>query len=133
MRKKRTSSTGFSVIEVLISLAILGIVALSIFMIQTSTWKGVIFSNRLTVAGQMIERQIEQLRMNIVANPVTNFPPHDSSYTENSITLSWKGTPVQRPVDGAWLDHVRQYTFTAAWGKGKADTLRVTTCLAQKF
>lgn len=126
-------SGGFTLLEILISLAILLVIGVAAFSIQSSTWKRVVTSTHLTVAGQMIERQIEQLRMNVSVNPNLYFPPSDSSYVENGITLSWTHGTVTRPHSATTLTDVMQYTFTAAWGKKSTDSLRVTTCISKLF
>jgi hypothetical protein len=68
------------------------------------------------------------------ADPELNFPPSDSSLTENGITLSWDIGPAYRPNgSGVELENVRQCDLTARWGTFTGDTLKVSTYLAKHF
>jgi len=106
----------------------------SIISLQASAWKRTTTSNRLLVAGQLIEKQIEYIRMNIAANPSVNFPPKDGTTSENNIALSWKISSVNR-LKGTTvvLANVRRCDLTASWGKSKGDTLVVTTYISKMF
>ncbi len=130
------NSRAFSMVEVLVSMAVLGIIAVSIFAFQTSSWKRSTNSNRTIVAGHMIERQIEVMRMNIDQDPVANFPAVGATKTieENGITLMYLVSDAYRPSDGSGpLDRVRKCDFVASWGKAKSDSLKVTTFLSKMF
>jgi prepilin-type N-terminal cleavage/methylation domain-containing protein len=130
------SSCGFSLLEILLVMVIVGIIGVNIMIFQTSSWKTTSTSNRMLVAGQMIEKQVEKLRMYIDVDPKNRFPPKDSSYTENGITLSWKFTDASRPIGPlprGPMANVRKCDLTAIWGKNRGDTLLVTTYLAKYF
>jgi type II secretory pathway pseudopilin PulG len=133
LRSCAKSNLGFSLLEALISLAIIGVIGVLIFSFQTSTWKMVTSSNHTIVAGHMIEKQIESIRMNIDQNPTANFPPAGGWVTGNGVTLTWTISPAARPTDGGPLSNVRKCDFIAGWGSGKSDTLTVSTYLAKKF
>jgi prepilin-type N-terminal cleavage/methylation domain-containing protein len=126
--------SGFTLIEILMTIMIVGVIALNIMMFQTSSWKRTSSSNKLLVAGQMIERQIEYLRMKIDSDPINNFPPHDSTITENGIKLSWNISSAHRPKESSGsLPNVRRCDLIASWGKEKNDSLVVTTYIARSF
>jgi len=133
LAKPSFASDAFTLLEVLISLAIIGVIGILIFSIQFTSWKQVTSSNRCIVAGHMIERQIETMRMTISKDQEHNFPPDDGSVVENGVTLSWRIAPALRPTDGSTLTHVRKCDLIALWGSGKNDTLRVTTYLSKMF
>ena len=125
---------GFAIMEILLLMVIIGIIGANILFLQNSTWKRTGSSNRLLIAGQMIEKQIEQLRMYVDNNPEENFPPSDSSITENGIVLRWVFLPANRPVGSSVsLSHIRKCDFLAHWGTDNGDSLRVTTYLAKNF
>lgn len=127
---------GFTLLEVMMVMVIVGIVGVNIMISQTASWKKTTTSNRMLVAGQMIEKQVEKLRMYIDVDPVNRFPPHDSSYTENGINLLWKFTDASRPTGPSPrgpLKNVRKCDLTATWGNNRGDTLIVTTYLAKYF
>ena len=123
----------FTLVEVLMSIAAIGIITMVIFAFQTSSWKRSILSNRTIVAGHMIERQIESMRMTIDRNPHVNFPPVSDSTTENGVTLNWLISAAARPTDGLNLPNVRKCDLCAWWGHGKNDSLKVTTYLSKMF
>jgi hypothetical protein len=103
--------------------------------LQTSVWKRSTTSNRLLVATQLIEKQIESIRMTIDQNPTSNFPPKDGSLVENGISVSWKVLSAYRPkgTTTTELKNVRRCVFTATWGKNKGDSLLVTTYISKFF
>jgi len=77
-------NSGFSLLEILVSLVIVGIIGVSIIALQTSVWKRSATSNRLLVAGQLIEKQIESIRLTIDQDPTSNFPPVNGSIVEQN-------------------------------------------------
>lgn len=120
--------------EIIFIMVVIGIITANIMVIQKSSWKMSGSSNKLLLAGQMIDRQIEQLRMFVDRNPAANFPPRDSSFTENGITLKWTLSTVTRSVGTkVILDNVRECNMMAGWGNNKWDTLKVKTYLARNF
>ena len=126
-------SKGFSLLEVLVSMVIVGIIGVLIFSIQTSSWKMSTSSNRAIVAGHMVERQIEMMRLNISQNQDLYFPPVNGSTVENGVTLGWVVSNASRPTDGGPLTNTKKCDFTAFWGGGKTDTLKVTTYISKMF
>jgi prepilin-type N-terminal cleavage/methylation domain-containing protein len=122
----------FSLLEVLFSMVIIGIIGVLIFSIQSSSWRRVMSSNRTLVAGHMIERQIESMRMIISRDQEHNFPPVSGSTVENGVTLNWLISTATRPTGGS-QDNSRQCDFTASWGLGKNDTMKATTYLSKMF
>lgn len=132
--RQRNGCSGFAIMEVILMLVIIGIIGSSTIMLQRSSWKASGLSNRMLIAGQMIERQIEELRMHVDADPENNFPIEDGSMTENGITVSWKSTEVTRTVGSqVALDHIRKCKLVAQWGNGKNDSLSLTTYLSKNF
>ena len=111
----------------------LGIIGLVLYSSQSFSWKNTIGSNKTIVAGQMIERQIEAIRIAIDRNPAYFFPPPSFQKSENGIDLKWTISQAVRPVGGANLSNVRKCYFVASWGKGKNDSLKVTTYLSKMF
>jgi prepilin-type N-terminal cleavage/methylation domain-containing protein len=123
---------GFSLVEVIVSMLIIGIIAVSIFSIQTASWKKTTNSNRMLVAGHMIEKQIELMRMNIDQNQALNFPPLSGSLSDNGVQLTWTISDATRPTGGT-NSNTRKCDFVAVCGTGKDDTLKVTTYLSKMF
>jgi prepilin-type N-terminal cleavage/methylation domain-containing protein len=123
----------FTLMEVLISMVVIAFMAMVVFTAMSSSWKRSIFSNRSLVAGHLIEREIEKMRMNIDRNPDNNFPPVSNTITENGVTLTWTIADAKRPTDNATLANVRQCNFVAKWGSGKTDSMMVSTYLSKMF
>jgi hypothetical protein len=128
------SESGFAIMEVILIMVVIGIIAANIMVLQKSSWKMSGSSNKLLLAGQMVDRQVETMRMFVDRNPSSNFPPHDSSITENGITLKWAFSKVTRSVGTKVpITNVRECNLTAGWGKSKWDSLKVRTYLARNF
>ncbi len=124
---------GFSLVEVIVCMVVIGIIGVSIFSIQTFSWKRTTNSNRMLVAGHMIEKQIEAMRMNIDQNQNLNFPPLPGSLYENGVSLTWTISEAVRPTGNGTIPNARKCEFTAICGSGKGDTLLVTTYLSKMF
>ena len=129
------SRSGFALMEIILMLVIIGIIGTNTIMLMRKSWKSTGTSNHMLIAGQMIERQIESLRMKVAENPGSNFPPADSQFIENGISLSWKLSPVNSIGGGPTItrNHIRQCQLTAAWGRQHGDTLTVTTYIGKDF
>jgi prepilin-type N-terminal cleavage/methylation domain len=127
------NAKAFSLLEVLVSMTIIGITGALIFSIQTSSWKKSTSANRAIVAGHMVERQIELIRLNISRNQAQYFPPVNGTIAENGVTLSWAVSDAKRPTDGVVLLNTKKCDFTAFWGGGRTDTLKVTTYISKMF
>lgn len=133
-KKYRLFDDGFAIMEIILIMVVIGIIAANIMALQKSSWSMSGSSNKLLLAGQMIDRQVETMRMFVDRNPATNFPPRDSSFTENGITLKWVLSNVTRSVGNkVSLNNVRECNMTAGWGKNKWDSLKVRTYLARNF
>lgn len=134
LKKSVSSCRGLALMEIILILVIIGIIGARIISFQASSWKRTGTSNRMLVAGQMIERQVEKMRMHVDSDPDNNFPPGDSTFSENGITLECTVSPVYRFTDPSKaLDHVRKCELTASWGSGKDDSLNVTAYLSKNF
>ncbi|MGB7569294.1 MAG: type II secretion system protein [Chitinivibrionales bacterium] len=132
--RKARNAKAFSLLEVLVSMTIVGIIGALIFSMQTSSWKTSTASNRAIVAGHMVQQQIELMRMNIGQNQDLYFPPVNGSVVQNGVTLVWQVSAAVRPTsDHGTLSNTCECDFTATWGADKGDTLKVTTYLSKMF
>jgi prepilin-type N-terminal cleavage/methylation domain-containing protein len=123
----------FTLLEVLASMVMIGIIGSIIFFAQNSSWRKTSKSNGTLIAGHLIERQIEKMRMDIEKD-TTTFPPLSGTISENGITLRWQILAAYRPTpDHSVIANVRECSFTASWGSSKEDTLKVSTYLSKKF
>jgi prepilin-type N-terminal cleavage/methylation domain-containing protein len=124
---------GFSLMEVLLAMIILAVIGISLSNMLGSSWRMVTFSKKTLIAGHLIERETERMRMLIDRNAAKYFPPVDSQCTVDGINLQWKISTAVRPTDGANLSNTCKCSFIASWGNGKNDTLKVTTYLSKMF
>jgi prepilin-type N-terminal cleavage/methylation domain-containing protein len=145
MKKTLLNNThGFSLIEVLLAVIMIAICAIGMLMWQKSSWLQTSNTNKLMVAGQVIEKQIEKQRMIIAENPVVNFDQFTYTFLNKTVILTDSSTTpfikVRWNVYDNLLDpsghsvrNVYQVKLAAWWGTQKVDTLKVTTCIARNF
>jgi prepilin-type N-terminal cleavage/methylation domain-containing protein len=136
---KRTavSTAGFTLMEVLISMVVIGLCTAAFLAFQTSSWSASQKARNTMAAGQLIEKQVEYLRMRIASSPKDTFPVlmavgnQDSTVAKN-ITVRWV---VANALDikGAVMPNVRQVTFTAIWTAPSTDSIVVPTCISKNF
>lgn len=126
---------GWSLLETMAAIVIVGI-GVGLFMkIQGMTRKNSSNNSNLLLAGQMIEKQIEDTRKKIVQNPSSNFPPKDTTFTSGKITLKAFIKTAYSP-NAAFvpaLTNVRKDSLVAYWGSGKLDTVTVVTYVSKNF
>jgi type II secretory pathway pseudopilin PulG len=139
------NASGLSLIEVLLSIIIIATSAVVVLMWQKTSWSQTSYTNRLMVAGHVIEKQVEQRRMLIAQNPDQNFltfkdafKSKDSLIIDNSVTppikVLWNIKDTLIDPAGDHLDNVCWVKLRAFWdGARKNDTLQVITCIAKDF
>jgi prepilin-type N-terminal cleavage/methylation domain-containing protein len=137
--------SGFSIIEVLLSMVIIAVCAGVVIMWQKSSWSQTITTNRLMVAGQVVDKQIEKQRMIIAENPVTNFATfktgfdnRDSVMIDSSISppmsVRWHAYDTLHDPHGNSITDVYQIKLVAWWkGASPNDSLKLETRIAQNF
>jgi prepilin-type N-terminal cleavage/methylation domain-containing protein len=131
---KLRNAKAFSLLEVLVSMVIVGIIGALIFSTQTSSWKKSTSGNRAIVAGNMIQNTIDSIRVTISENQDIFFPPINGTITSNGVLLNWVISSANRATsDAGNLPNVRKCDFVASWSASKGDTLKVTTYLAKMF
>lgn len=131
--KSGSWESGLSLLEVMAALVIL-VVAIALFM-KFEGRSRITFSSssNLMNAGQLLEGQIEAIRIHIAQDTVHNWPPEDSLWKEKGITIRRSFTAVVSPMDGAALPNLRKVELQAVWGLLKPDTLQVTTYVSKRF
>jgi prepilin-type N-terminal cleavage/methylation domain-containing protein len=142
MKKQDTSictgPSGFTLTEVLIVLFIMALAATGFIFLQKNTWSGTRQSNKVTIVSQVLEKQIEKLRMQIAQDPETNFPSlvaakNNTIETDvNGVDVHWTVRAATDPL-GAVIDNVREVELKAKWRTDRWDSLVVITCIAKNF
>ena len=109
------SQNGISMLEVLISMIILSMALLVLLNMSMVALDGNHWSDRTTVATQMLQQKLEQMRANVAAGLT------DGTDTVDNIYRTWTVTNAgnhlrQIKVETVWLDlreHRRSNTVTA--------------------
>ena len=148
-------SGGFTLIEVLLSMIIISVSAIAVLMWQKTSWSQTSATNRLMVAGQIVEKQIEKRRMVIAQDPVGSFAAFKTAYNytnhPNGVVIA--DSTVYPPVSVRWIAYdtltdrrdslihdaqgnknVVRVVLTAWWpGAKPGDSLQVDTRIAKNF
>jgi type IV pilus assembly protein PilV len=108
--KRSWNKKGFTLIEVLIGLIILGIGLLGIAGMQVTSVKGNSFSNNLTQASFLAQDRIEYLKNLPITNPVFT---STATYTESPVDIS--GQIFNRSYTITVSGTLRTITYTVTW------------------
>ncbi len=115
--KMQMDIKGFTLIEVLIVLAIFSIGILAVAAMQMTSTKGNASARRITEATALAENQIENLMQvsydHADLNPATN--PHES--TQGPYTINWNATEIDLDADGT--NDSKTVDVTVNWSYGK--------------
>jgi Tfp pilus assembly protein PilV len=143
------NASGMTMVEVLLSMIIILVSALAVLMWQKTSWSQTTSTNRLMVAGQVVEKQIEKQRMTIAQDPANNFTAFKTAYLytthPNGVVIT--DSTVSPYMSVRWIDYdtlhdpqsnpisdVCRVKLTAWWpGAGKSDSLRVEARIAKNF
>jgi prepilin-type N-terminal cleavage/methylation domain-containing protein len=111
--KKQMGNKGFTLIEVLITLAIFSIGILAVASMQISSTKGNASSRRITEATALAETQIERLIQlpygHADLNPANN--PHGGP--QGAYTVNWNAAEVDLDADGT--NDSKTIDVTVSW------------------
>lgn len=124
---------GLSLIEIMIALVVVG-VGIGIFVrLQGNSGSRLSGNSKMMMAGQLVEKNVEAIRINIARDTLANWPPHDTSFTEGRLKLVRKISGANSPKSGAVLPNVRKVDLIVSWGSGTLDSMDVTTYVARRF
>jgi prepilin-type N-terminal cleavage/methylation domain-containing protein len=137
-RDRRRPSSGFTIVEILVSMSIMGICLVGVLWMQKSSWQNTKSSNKAMQAGQMIEQRIEEIRTNIVldTNTFRLLQSSDTSYgTTNGITIHRQMSDRGSTSDMLQVNmDIRKALFIGTWRGWGADTsLSVMTYISKCF
>jgi type II secretory pathway pseudopilin PulG len=140
MNTRKGDSRGMTLFEILLSIIVIAISATVFITWQQISWTRTKNNNRLMIAGQIIEKQIEQRRLIIARNPAVEFENfktmHNTTVVDNSVTppvsVLWLLSPAFDP-NGSEITNVKKVELVATWGSGPDNELRVFTCIAKDF
>ena len=124
---------GLTLMEILIAIAVIGIGVGVFLKMEGSSGSGMAGNSKMMRAGQLIEKHIEGMRISIARDTLDNWPPPDTSYTENGLKLQRTVSAAKSPKDGSPLPNVRKVDVVVTWGAFKIDSLDVTTYVTKRF
>ncbi len=131
MKPRSNSCAGFSLMEILIAVAILGFVILGMTWAEQQKWRVLSRSGRTSEAMRVIEQQIEMRRIGALATKTLPDAGTTSITTRNGIIVRDSiGTAVD--IFGTVMTTVRTIALRATWTGGK-DTIVINTHLSKNF
>ncbi|MFB3818346.1 MAG: prepilin-type N-terminal cleavage/methylation domain-containing protein [Candidatus Methylomirabilales bacterium] len=104
-RRARTSAAGFTLIEVVVSAAILSVCLLGIISTFAASYRDVSFTGRSSRAVQLAQQRLEELK----SGP---FPPADGAQTVDQYRVTWTVSSVGF---GAAADDLRRISVRVVW------------------
>jgi prepilin-type N-terminal cleavage/methylation domain-containing protein len=128
MTRRPGNRHGFTMIEVLMAILIIGLIVPIAMFIQGSSWGVSGKANATRLATQMIEARVDALRV----TARKDMTPVDGSAGKKGIGLVWDVEPATRE-DGTVIDHAWQVNLTATMTKNGEELLRVTTFVARDY
>lgn len=130
---RRKGQRGLTLMEILIAIVVVGI-GVGLFMtLQRNSGSRLAGNSNLLKAGQLIEKHMEAMRISVARDTVSNWPPRDTSYQENRISVVRTVSQARSPKNNALLPNVRKIDIVASWGAGRNDTLNISTYVAKRF
>lgn len=124
---------GLSLIEILIALVVIGIGVGVFLKMQTSSGSHMSGNSKMMRAGQQVEKHIEAIRIGIARDTVANWPPDDTTYSEDMLKVVRRVSDAKSPKTGTVLPNVRKIEVIVSWGTFRKDSLDVTTYVTRRF
>ncbi len=140
----KVNSKGLTLLEILIAIIVVGIGSTVYLRVQHMSGGVNRTNSALFRAGQMVEKHIEAIRVQIAKDtnglrwvPQNNFIESDSSGSPK-LNLTRKVSTVTAPKPDAGgtyanIPSVRKIDIVVKWGTGAMDSLNVTTYVSKKF
>lgn len=128
MRCRPANRGGFTMIEVLMAILIIGIVVPIAMFIQGSSWGVAGKANSMRMATQMVEARVDALKVEARKSNT----PVDGSESKRDVDLVWDVEPATRE-DGTVIDHAWEVDLTATMKGSGEELLRVTTYVARNY
>lgn len=133
--RKPERQRGWTLIEVLAAVVVVGIGLLFFTRVQHSSSRGSGENSRILIAGKMLEKYLEDTRIKIAKDTV-NWKPVNATLpaaAPDYITIRSTVSPAKSPVDGAVVNNVVRMDLVASWTRPYADSLAVTTYVSKRF
>jgi prepilin-type N-terminal cleavage/methylation domain-containing protein len=127
---------GWSLIEVMAAIVVIGIGITLFAKVQKMASQQSNTNSKMLMAGKLIEKYLEDTRINIAQNPIANWPPANKTISPvppDYITLVSTISNALSPVDGIAVTNVKRVDIKASWNKPYADSLKITTYVSKQF
>lgn len=135
MKPKTSGDAGFTLLEVLIAMFVIGLIVQATGVFQQATLTGTRTNGNLLAATRLIGSSVEQTRADILYAPGFYWPPRDTTIVDPSTRISLKRT-VTKTMNkrGAYCDSIRELAYTAKWNAGpRNDSMTLTTFVSYEF
>jgi prepilin-type N-terminal cleavage/methylation domain-containing protein len=132
----RRGQRGWSLIEVVAAIVVVGLGVSLYVKVNKMSSSGSGTNSRMLIAGKMIEKHLEDMRIAIAADTARNWPPPSLSVPAappHRISLVRRVGPAHSPKDGALVRNVVRVDLVAQWTLPTRDSLKVTTYVAKRF
>lgn len=129
----KRGQAGLSLMEILIALVVIGVGAGVFLKIRSNTGSSMTGTSKMMRAGQLVEKHVEAIRIGIARDTVANWPPRDTTYTDDMLKVERKVTTARSPKTGDVLPNVRKVDLIISWGMFRQDSLDVTTYVSRRF
>jgi prepilin-type N-terminal cleavage/methylation domain-containing protein len=124
---------GLTLLEIMIAIVVIGI-GIGIFLkMQKNSGSNMAGNSKMMRAGQIVEKHVEAIRISIARDTIANWPPRDTTYTENLLKVERKVSEAKSPKTLDILPNVRKVDITISWGKFRQDSLDVSTYVSRRF
>jgi len=142
------TSQGFTLIEIVVGMAIFGVVFLSLYSSMSAGFGVVRLSREEVRAIQIMEEKMETIRLytwtqittpNFVPTNFTDFfyrsPASSSTNLISGAGITYTGTVsiVSAPISEAYSNDLKQVTVTVNWSSGKTSRQRDMKTLVSKY
>ncbi len=127
---------GWSLIEVIAAIVVIGIGVTLFTKVQKMASQQSSTNSKMLMAGKLIEKYLEDTRINIAENSIANWPPANqtiSPVAPDYITLVSTISDALSPIDGILVVNVKRVDIKASWNKPYVDSLKITTYVAKQF
>lgn len=127
---------GWTLIEVVAAVVVVGLGIMLYMRVQHSSSRETSTSSHIMVAGKLVEKFLEDTRINILKDTLANWPPVNRTVAAAppaNITVRSTISPAYSPKDGALVANVVRMDILATWTRPHRDSLKVTTYVAKRF
>lgn len=128
---------GWSLLEVVAAILVIGLGIALFVKVQGMSKRGSSTNSKQLVAGKMIEKFLEDTRINVARDTLRNWPPITRTVAGSSphyITLRSTVSLAKSPKDPTvTVANVMKMDIVCSWTLPYRDSLKVTTYVAKRF